>query len=245
VPIPRYFVVAESRHELQNPTSEEKLVLLGQLLELRPGSRVLDIASGRGGPALLLARTFECSIDAIELSPDFHATAVERAAERGLSHLVSFRLGDASEAELEPEGYDAALCLGASFAYGGLAETIDALAAAVRPGGHVVVGEPYWRRLPLPDGYEERDEPYTTLEGTVHVFEAKGFPVVSVIASSEDDWDRYETLHWQAVEEWLAANPADPAADDIRSRHERWKRIYLRHGRDCCGWAIFVAWNRP
>ena len=245
MPIPRYYVVAESRHELQNPTSEEKVLLLGQRLDLRPGSRVLDIASGRGGPALLLARTFECSIDGVELSPDFHATAVERAAERGLSHLVSFRLGDASETESANEAYDAALCLGASFVYGGLAPTIDALAAAVRPGGHVVVGEPYWRRLPLPDDYEERDEPWTTLEGTVEVFDASGLAVVSVIASSEDDWDRYETLHWLAVEEWLAANATDPDAEDIRARHERWKRVYLRHGRDYCGWAIFLAWKRP
>lgn len=245
MPIPRYYVVAESRHELQNPTSEEKILLLGQRLDLRPGSRVLDIASGRGGPALLLARTFECSIDGVELSPDFHATAVERAAERGLSHLVSFRLGDASETELANEAYDAALCLGASFVYGGLAPTIDALAAAVRPGGHVVVGEPYWRRLPLPDDYEERDEAYTTLVSTVEVFDAVGLPVVSVIASSEDDWDRYETLHWLAVEEWLAANETDPDAEDIRARHERSKRVYLRHGRDYCGWAIFLAWKRP
>ena len=48
--IPRYFVVSEAEHELQNPTSEEKLVLLGKRLGLGSGSRVLDIASGRGAP---------------------------------------------------------------------------------------------------------------------------------------------------------------------------------------------------
>jgi len=244
VPIPRYFVVAESLHEIQNPTSEEKLVLLGRRLGLRPGSRVLDIASGKGGPALLLARTFECSIDGVEISPDFHAIAAEHAAERGLSHLVSFRLADASEESPTLGAYDAALCLGASFVYGGLAQTIEALAPTVRPGGHVVVGEPYWRRLPLPDDYEERDAPYASLEGAVDVFDRGGVPVVSVIASSKDDWDRYETLHWQAVESWLAANATDPDAGDIRARHERWKRVYLRHGRDYCGWAIFVGWKR-
>ncbi len=241
--IPRYYIVAERDHELQNPTSKEKILLLGERIRLGPGSRVLDIASGRRGPALALAGTFECQVDGIEIAPEFHATAVERAASRCVEHLVSFRLGDASGEKLPQEKYDAALCLGASFVYGGLADAVEALAPAVRPGGHIVVGEPFWRRLPLPDDYERRGDPWTTLEDTVRIFETSGLRVVSVIASSEDDWDRYETLHWRACEEWLAANPSDSDAADIRAQHERWKRIYLRHGREYLGWAIFVGWK--
>jgi len=239
--IPRYYVVAESDHDIQNPTSEEKLVLLGKRLGLGPGSRVLDIASGRGGPALLLASAFGCGLRGVEISPEFHAAAVERAAEAGLSDRLSFELGDAAAATFEPEAHDAALCLGASFVFGDLADTVDALAPAVRPGGHVVVGEPYWRRLPLPDDYADRADPWTTLEGTVLVFETSGLPVVTVIASSEDDWDRYETLHWQAVERWLEANPGDPDATEVRARSDHYKRTYLRYGRDYLGWAIFVG----
>ena len=239
--IPRYFVVAEALHALQNPTSVEKLVLLGERLGLEPDSRVLDIASGRGGPAVLLAETFGCSVRGVEISPDFHAIAVERAGAAGLVDRITFELGDAAAASLEPESYDAALCLGASFVYGSLADTVEALAPAVRPGGYVAVGEPYWRRLPLPDDYEDRGDPWTTLEGTVTIFETSGLRVVSVIASSEDDWDRYETLHWQAVEGWLADNPDDPDAPEIRARHERHKGTYLRHGRELVGWAILVG----
>ncbi len=243
--IPRYFVVAERDHQIQNPISEEKLLLLGARLRLGPGSRVLDIASGRGGPALILAKTFRCRVDGIEIAPEFHAVAVERVEADDLSDLVSFRLGDASREALPRAEYDAALCLGASFVYGSLADTVEALAPAVKPGGHVVVGEPFWRRLPLPDDYEDRDEPWTTLADTVTIFETSGLRAVSVIASCEDDWDRYETLHWRACEEWLAANPADPDASDIRARHERSKRVYLRHGRENLGWAIFVGWKPP
>jgi len=243
--IPRYYVVAEAAHELQNPTSSEKLLLLGKRLGLGPDSRVLDIASGRGGPALLLAERFGCRIRGVEIAPEFHAAAVERAAASGLSELLSFELGDGATVTFEPETYDAALCLGASFVFGSLADTVEALAPAVRPGGHVVVGEPYWRRLPLPDDYEDRRDPWTTLDGTVTIFETSGLPVVSVIASSEDDWDRYDTLRWQTAERWLAENPEDPDAADIRSRHETTKRIYLRYGRELLGWAIFVGWKRP
>ena len=133
--IPRYFVVAESGHELQNPTSVEKLGLLGERLGLGQDSRVLDVASGRGGPAVQLAREFGCTVHGIEIAPAFHAVAVERASGDGLADRVSFELADARGVALEPESYDVALCLGASFVYGSLADTVDALAPAVRPGG--------------------------------------------------------------------------------------------------------------
>jgi len=146
--IPRYYVIAERDHELQNPTSVEKVALLGERLRLGPRSQVLDIASGRGGPALVLARAFGCSVEGVEITPEFHAAAVARAAAEGLGERLAFRLADASRERLDTERYDAALCLGATFVFDGLHGTVDALVPAVRPGGHVVVGEPYWRRPP-------------------------------------------------------------------------------------------------
>ena len=245
VVIPRYFVVAEAMHEIQNPTSPEKLLRLGRLLGLERGSRVLDIASGRGGPALLLAGEYGCTWHGIELSPDFHAVAVERIAEAGLAERVTFELGDAKQVSHEAETYDAALCLGASFVYGSLADTVDALAPAVRPGGHVVVGEPYWRRLPLPEDYEDRSQPWTTLEGTITVFESS--------RSTRRVGDRLVGGRLGSLRDAsLAGRRALARGErgrfrrrDIRARHERAKRTYLRHQREYLGWAIFVGWKRP
>ncbi len=239
--IPRYFVVAESGHELQNPTSKEKLLELGRRIGLGPQSSVLDIASGRGGPALVLAGAYGCTVEGVELSPDFLAVANERIESAGLAERVSFTLGDASQQTFDAESYDAALCLGASFVWGDLARTLDALEPVVRPRGHVVVGEPYWRKLPVPDEYEFRTLPCTTLEGTVDIFESGDLVVTDMLVSTEDEWDRYETQHWAAVDGWLAGNADDPDAADIRARQESYKRSYLRYGRDHLGWAIFVG----
>lgn len=241
--IPRYYVIAERDHELQNPTSREKLLLLGNRLDLGPGTRVLDIASGRGGPAVLLAKDFGCTVHGIELAPEFHAVAVERAAREGVADEVTFELANASDVSLGQDEYDVAMCLGASFVWGSLAGTLDALEPAVHAGGYVVVGEPYWRKQPLPADYEDRDGPFTSLDGTVTILESADLVSISVIASSEDDWDRYETLHWRAVERWLADHQEDQDASEIRARHEREKRNYLRFGRDHLGWAIFVGWK--
>ena len=112
----------------------------------------------------------------------------------------------------------------------------------MRPGGHVAVGEPYWRSWPLPDGVD--DAGFLPLRETVARLEAAGLALVSLIASSEDDWDAYESLHWRALEEWLAANPHDPDAPEIRDRHERARDDYLRFERELLGWAIFVGRKR-
>jgi precorrin-6B methylase 2 len=235
---PWYFAVAERDHDLQNPTSAEKIRLLGERLRLGPGKHLLDVASGRGGPALILAGEFSCRITGVEKAEEFYEVACERSRAGGLESLVEFVHADAREFPLERETYDVAMCLGASFIWDGLDGTLAALTPAARPGGHVCVGEPYWRRWPLPDDIE--DEGYVPLAETVDRFERDGLRVVTIIAASEDDWDRYVTLSWRALEEWLAENDDE----DIRRQHERYRHEYLYGQRDLLGWAIFVGWKR-
>jgi SAM-dependent methyltransferase len=233
-----WYAVVEARHELQNPTSREKIELLGRALELGRSSHVLDVGGGRGGPAILLAQEFGCRVTIVELRPDFAVVARERAA--GLE--VDVVESDAKDFRIERGAYDAAICLGASFAFDGLVPTLEALAQAVPPRGFVAVGEPYWRSWPLPDEFEpDEGEDFLPLSQTVERFESAGVEVVSMIASSEDEWDRYESLHWLTLEEWLAANPDDPQAEEFRARGRRYRDRYLRWTRDLMGWAIFVC----
>jgi hypothetical protein len=238
-----WFAVVEGRHELQNPTSEEKIRRLGERLGLGPGSEVLDVAAGRGGPAIVLAREFGCRITCVERAPEFAAAARERIAAAGLDGLVEVVEGDARAFPLEPGRYDAALCLGATFVWNGLEGTLAALAPAVRPRGFVAVGEPYWRSATLPDGFEpdEGERGYATLAETVARMGGCGVEVVTAIVADEDDWDRYETLHWLALDEWLAANPDDPQADEFRALGRDFRERYLRWTRSLLGWAILVG----
>jgi SAM-dependent methyltransferase len=237
--MPWFFAVAEHDHELQNPTSPGKIRLLGERLRLGPQSRVLDVACGKAGPAVLLALAFGCRIVGVERAPEFVAAARQRIDEAGLADLVEVVEGDAQAFPLEPQSFDVALCLGASFVWHGLEGTLAALAPAVRPGGHVVVGEPFWRTWPLPEGVD--DIGYVPLRETAHRFEAAGLELVTLIASSDDDWDTYESLHWRALEEWLAANPHDPDAPSLRERHVQAREDYLAFERALLGWAIFVG----
>jgi Methyltransferase domain len=235
-----WHAVVESEHELMNPTSVDKISLLGKRLGLTPESHVLDIAAGHCGPALVLAREFGCRLTCVERAPEFVATARERVAAARLADRIEIVEADASTYELGR--HDAALCLGATFVFGGLVATVERL----RPAAPLLaVGEPYWREWPLPaaaDGPQRTDEgEWLPLAQTVERVESTGARVVSLIASSEDDWDRYESLHWQTLEKWLAANPGHPQAEEFRERGSARRARYLAWERAAMGWAILVC----
>jgi hypothetical protein len=237
-----WFAVIESRHQLQNPTSADKIRLLGSYLGLGPDSQVLDLAAGRGGPAVLLAQSFGCRLTCVERAEEFVTAAQERVVEAGVEELVEIVHADAREFPLEPGRYDAVLCLGASFVWDGLPGTLDALTPAVRSGGFVAVGEPFWREWPLPGHAEpEPGEDYVTLDGTADRLEAAGLTFVGLVDSSVDDWDRYESLHWHALDEWLRDHPDDPEAAEFRELGRQSRERYLRWQRELLGWAIFVG----
>ena len=92
-----WFAVVESKHEIQNPTSAEKIRLLGERLKLGPDSRVLDMGSGRGGPAVLLARSFGCRITCVEQSEEFLRAAKERIKQARVGALVELVHSDGKE----------------------------------------------------------------------------------------------------------------------------------------------------
>ena len=238
-----WHAVVESEHEIQNPTSEKKIRLLGERLGLGPSSHVLDVASGRGGPAIVLAREFGCRLTCVERAPEFLADAQELVEQAGLEDRIELVEADAATFALGR--YDAALCLGATFVYGGLVPTLERL----RPAAPLLaVGEPYWRTWPLPpepelDGssFRTAEDEWLPLAETIERAESAGVRVFSLIASSEDDWDRYESLHWQTLDRWLAANPDHPQAEEFRARGAAERDRYLRWERAVMGWAIFVC----
>jgi SAM-dependent methyltransferase len=237
--VPWFHAVAERYHDIQNPIGGDKIRLLGERIALGPDRRVLDLACGRGGPAIVLASTFGCGVVGVEKSNEFAAAARERVAAAGLEELITIHEADAVDFPIEPEQWDAALCLGATWIWDGLEGTVATLSRGVRPGGHLALGDVYRRA-----GAADCDEEFASLADTVRRFEQAGPPVTTLITASEQDWDAYESLHWASLEEWLAENAEDPGAPEIRSEQERWKWHYLEHGREADGWAIFAGQKR-
>src|SRR5581483_4645025 len=102
----------------------------------------------------------------------------------GLSGQFEFVQSAGADFEIEPERYDAAMCIGATWAWGGLGGTLSALSPGVRAGGHVVAGEVYR----TPGSSETGAVPLTSV---IDSFEEAGLAVVCLIRSTTDDFDTY------------------------------------------------------
>jgi hypothetical protein len=173
------------------------------------------------------------------------SAARRRAHEAGLDQLIEFVHADAGDFLPGNERYDAAICLGASFIWGGLPGTLAALASAVQESGWIAVGEPYWRTWPLPERAEpDEGEDFLPLPDTIERFHEAGLEGMTLIDASSDDWDRYESLHWLAAEEWLAKHADEPDAEEVRILTQRFRDRYLRWQRELLGWAIIVGRKR-
>lgn len=213
--------LVECDHVIQNPTSPEKIRLVGEYLRLGPDDRVLDVACGKCGPAIVLAKAFGCRIHGVELRESFAETGRRRIADAGLESLVDVEVGDASKLDLG--SYDVALCIGAAFIWGHVGDAARAL-APVAP--RIAIGEPFATAT----GSEE--EGFPDLPATVARFESAGIDLIGLVASSQDDWDRYESLHWRAA--------VEHGGDDVLATHRGHVARHLSR-RTALGWAIFVG----
>lgn len=83
---------------------------VGALLELRPGMRLLDVASGKGTSAVFLARRFGCHVVGLDFGSTNVEAATRAASDGGVANLVTFRQGDAETMPFEDASFDALLC---------------------------------------------------------------------------------------------------------------------------------------
>jgi len=239
----RYYAITHANHVVCDPTSPERLDELVALLELPANAVVWEAAPGKGELLIRLVERFGSVATGVDLSPFEIVVARERAAARVPEARIDLIEGDAAQHMPPPGSADLAVCLGASWIWGGHRGTLRALREIVRPSGLVLVGEPYWKREPDPEylALEKLDAAsISTLAGNADIAREEGLTLLYAMPSSDADWDGYVFPQLHAAERFAAEHPDDPDVPDLLTRTRREIDAYLRWGRDTLGWCIYL-----
>lgn len=216
--------IAHGELLLYNPLAEEALDEAIELLALAPGARVLDVACGRAEVLRRVAGRYDIEPAGYDADP-----ALVEAAPAGLNVTVADRPPDAT--------FDLVICIASSHALGGFPDAIGALHDLVEPGGQVLLGEGYWRRLPTEEylealGGATADE-LPDYPGLMRAAEDAGLTPLYASVASDADWDRYE---WRQI-----LNSERHGHPDLRERakHAR-RRLTMPGGRDTLGFTLVL-----
>jgi SAM-dependent methyltransferase len=93
-----------------HPGGLELTQRLATLLELRPGMRVLDVASGKGESAIFLAKEVGCEVVGLDLGAENVHEAMRRAEAANVAALTTFKHGDAESMDFPKASFDCVIC---------------------------------------------------------------------------------------------------------------------------------------
>jgi SAM-dependent methyltransferase len=139
---------------------------------------------------------------------------------------------------------DAAICIGASHAFGGYLPMLQELSRRVRAGGLIVVGDLYWRKEPEPDYKQVLGEGMPSFS-TDHAALARSGDSLQLVPiysarSNEDEWDHFEGCF--ALNGYVRAlsNPDKAERENAIAKSRCWHDAYLRWGHAAMGFGYFV-----
>lgn len=155
-----------------------------------PDQHLLDIGSGIGGPARLLASEKGVKITGIDLTPEFCDVAVMLTEKTGLSGLLDFRQGSALELPFDDVSFDGAYTHNVTMNIPDKASFYAEAHRVVKPGGLFVSaglaegpnGPPFF---PVPWAKVPGDSHLVTPDETCRLIEAVGFEIVEMIDKTE------------------------------------------------------------
>lgn len=209
---------------------------------------MLDLGSGSGEMLCTWARDYGVTGIGVDMSQLFTKQAKYRAEELGVADQVEFIHGDAVGYVIG-EKADIAACVGATWIGGGIAGTIELLKKSLLPGGVILIGEPYWLRLPPTEDvvkgcFADSISDFHMLPELIASFGDLGYDVVEMVLANQDGWDRYEAAKWLTMRRWLEANPDDDFAKEVRTQLTLEPKRYVTYTREYLGWGVFALMAR-
>jgi len=110
---------------------------LAKCARIGPGTKVVDLCAGLGGPARYLAHRYGAFVTGVELTPARVAGAAELTRRVGLNSQVQIIEGNVTALPLPDAGHDAVVSQEALFHVPGLASALKEAHRVLRPDGRI------------------------------------------------------------------------------------------------------------
>lgn len=215
-----------------HPLSAEKLTLLGEICQLKPNMRLLDLSCGRGELLVDWAQQFNITGVGIDTHEHWVADARQHAYEQDVENRINFITAEPIDYPQSHHEFDLVACLGN--VTNDLSSTLTLMQTALGTRHQMlIVGEIYWKHKPDDAIAQALDIPLDaigTLEETLTRFEQQGWNLAEMVLANQDELDRYESSRWMMNSDDMRLNDAV-----VKSRHN-----YLTYGRQYVGWGAFV-----
>ena len=236
----KLYDISEPFMEIINPLEVDQVIKLGEVLGLSESDRIIDF--GCGCAKFLAIWAVEHGISGTGI--DIREYSVQRAKEilerEGVADRIEIVLADGKDQGVEDNSYDLAMCIGASFIWNGFRGTIQGMRDAIKPDGKLIIGEPYWRKVPVPEEYLKENPGFFTEIEILKAAREEGFDLEYMLRSSEQGWDNYEATNWLGLNHWLDINPDHPDRQQVTDWMRKNQEMYLEYGREYLGFAVYV-----
>ncbi|WP_232096937.1 class I SAM-dependent methyltransferase [Comamonas thiooxydans] len=110
---------------------------LAQVAGVDSTKRILDVGSGIGGTSRCLAREFGCHVTGIDLTEEYCRTATMLSDRIGLSKLVDYRQGDATNLPFPDASFDIVWSEHAAMNIPDKSALYREMHRVLKPGGHL------------------------------------------------------------------------------------------------------------
>lgn len=124
-----------------HPGGAELTERLGQILELTPATRVLDVAAGRGTSAIFLTERFGCEVVGADYSLANIEAADRLSQAKGLCGKVAFQVADAEGLPFPDSSFDAVICECALCTFPDKEAAVREFARVLRAGGKLGISD--------------------------------------------------------------------------------------------------------
>lgn len=158
---------------------------------VKPGWRVLDVGSGLGGPARVLASEKNCHVTGVDITKEFCEVATLLSKLTRLEHVTEFRHGDATALPLEDGRFDLVLTMQIQMSIEDKRRFYDEIFRVLKPGGRFVFqdimsGPGGEIHLPVPWATRRESSFLISIDALRETLKEVGFQIETLNDTSED-----------------------------------------------------------